>query len=267
MQGNKVNINAINDKTISEVKTRRLEPVLTRTILSGASCLALLASMPAYAQDTGSGILQELEEDEVVATGIRSSLKSAQDIKQNADTFVDAITSEDIGALPDRSVTEALQRVPGVTISRFAAADDPDHFSIEGSDVVVRGLSYVASQFNGRETFSANNGRSLSFADVPPELLGSVQVFKNQTADLIEGGIAGTVSLETVKPFDKAGRVIAGSAERAPPCVRRITTVSVLVMVPLHNGAAMIKPWKRRPNLSDPKQQPHGASMSLKFAI
>ena len=208
-----MNINAINDKTISEVKTRRLEPVLTRTILSGASCLALLASMPAYAQDTGSGILQELEEDEVVATGIRSSLKSAQDIKQNADTFVDAITSEDIGALPDRSVTEALQRVPGVTISRFAAADDPDHFSIEGSDVVVRGLSYVASQFNGRETFSANNGRSLSFADVPPELLGSVQVFKNQTADLIEGGIAGTVSLETVKPFDKAGRVIAGSAE------------------------------------------------------
>jgi len=193
--------------------TNRLYSALTKTVLCGASGLALVAAMPAYAQTAGSedGVNGEVEE--IVVTGIRQSLKSAQAIKQNADTFVDAITSEDIGALPDRSVTEALQRVPGVTISRFAAADDPDHFSIEGTDVVVRGLTYVASQFNGRETFSANNGRSLGFADVPPELLGSVQVFKNQTADLVEGGIAGTVSLETVKPFDKSGRVIAGSLE------------------------------------------------------
>ncbi len=193
--------------------TNRLYSALTKTVLCGASGLALVAAMPAYAQTADSEDGASGEVEEIVVTGIRQSLKSAQAIKQNADTFVDAITSEDIGALPDRSVTEALQRVPGVTISRFAAADDPDHFSIEGTDVVVRGLTYVASQFNGRETFSANNGRTLGFADVPPELLGSVQVFKNQTADLVEGGIAGTVSLETVKPFDKSGRVIAGSVE------------------------------------------------------
>jgi len=179
--------------------------------LCGSSAIALMVASPAFAQDSSDEYIPS--EDEVVVTSIRQSLQSAQDLKQNADTFVDAITSEDIGALPDRSVTEALQRVPGVTISRFAAADDPDHFSIEGTDVVVRGLTYVSSQFNGRETFSANNGRALGFADVPPELLGAVQVFKNQTADMIEGGIAGTVSLETVKPFDRPGQVIAGSAE------------------------------------------------------
>ncbi|RKQ71166.1 TonB-dependent receptor [Litorimonas taeanensis] len=192
---------------------------LTKSILCGSSAFALLMAVPAFAQDADpietvptSSTSDEVG-DEVVATGIRQSLQSAQNLKQNADTFVDAITSEDIGALPDRSVTEALQRVPGITISRFAAADDPDHFSIEGTDVVVRGLTYVSSQFNGRDSFSANNGRALSFADVPPELLGAVQVFKNQTADLIEGGIAGTISLETVKPFDRPGRVIAGSLE------------------------------------------------------
>lgn len=153
------------------------------------------------------------EPDEVVVTGIRRSLQNAQQIRREADTFVDAVTAEDIGALPDRSVTEALQRVPGVAISRFAAADDPDHFSIEGQGVVVRGLTYVRSELNGRDTFSANNGRALSFSDVPPELLSSVQVFKNQTSDLIEGGIAGSINLVTRKPFDQQGALIAGSAE------------------------------------------------------
>ena len=65
---------------------------------------------------------------DIVVTGIRQSLANAQTIKRNSDTVVDAITASDIGALPDRSVTEALQRVPGVSISRFAAANDPDHF-------------------------------------------------------------------------------------------------------------------------------------------
>ena len=105
--------------------------------------------------------------------------------------------SEDIGALPDRSVTEALQRIPGVSISRFAAGADPDHFSIEGSGVVVRGLPQVRSELNGRDTFSANSGRFLSFSDVPPELLGGVDVYKNQSAEMIEGGLAGTVNLRT----------------------------------------------------------------------
>ena len=89
--------------------------------------------------------------------GIRQSLANAQAIKRNADTVVDAITAQDIGALPDRSVTEALQRVPGVSINRFAGSNDPDHFSVEGSGVVVRGLNFVRSEFNGRDAFAAPN--------------------------------------------------------------------------------------------------------------
>jgi TonB-dependent receptor len=145
------------------------------------------------------------EDGAIVVTGIRQSLANAQNIKRNADTVVDAITAEDIGALPDRSVTEALQRVPGVAINRFAAGNDPDHFSVEGSGVVVRGLNFVRSEFNGRDTFSANNGRMLGFADVPAELLGSVEVYKNVTAEMIEGGLAGTVNLNTRVPFDNKG--------------------------------------------------------------
>ncbi|WP_369688865.1 TonB-dependent receptor [Sphingomonas azotifigens] len=150
----------------------------------------------------------------IIVTGIRASLANAQTIKKNSDTVVDAITSQDIGALPDRSVTEALQRVPGVSINRFAGTNDPDHFSVEGSGVVVRGLNFVRSEFNGRDAFSAGvGGQALNFADVPAELLGSVEVYKNVTAAMIEGGLAGTVNLNTRKPFDNKGFHVAFSGE------------------------------------------------------
>lgn len=146
--------------------------------------------------------------EEVVVTGIKQNLQNAQDIKREADTFVDAISAEDIGALPDRSVLEAIQRLPGVSVERFAGPDDPDHFSVEGSGAIIRGMTQTRSEFNGRDSFSATSGRGLSFQDVPPELVGGVDVYKHQTADMIEGGIGGTISLRTRKPFDSAGRMI-----------------------------------------------------------
>lgn len=150
----------------------------------------------------------------IIVTGIRQSLANAQTIKRNSDTVVDAITAQDIGALPDRSVTEALQRVPGVEINRFAGSNDPDHFSVEGSGVTVRGLTFVRSEFNGRDTFSTGvYGQAINFSDVPPELLGSVEVYKNATAEMIEGGLAGTVNLNTRLPFDKKGFQLAFDAE------------------------------------------------------
>lgn len=182
---------------------------------SSVSAIALgcAFAQPAYAQDAEQAASETVDEEPIIVTGIRGNIRSAQQIKQNADTFVDSITAEDIGSLPDRSVTETLQRIPGISISRFAAADDPDHFSVEGSGVVIRGLTYVRSELNGRDVFSANNGRSLGFNDISPELLGAVNVFKQQTADMIEGGLAGVVDLRTRKPFDKRELVLAGSIE------------------------------------------------------
>jgi TonB-dependent receptor len=157
---------------------------------------------------------ETVDSDEIVVTGIRRSLRRSRDIKRNSDVVVDSVSAEDISALPDRSVTEALQRIPGVAIDRFSAGRDPDHFSTEGSGVVVRGLTYTRSEINGRDTFTANNGRGLSFSDVPSELLGGVDVFKSPSADMVEGGISGTVNLRTRVPFDQEKRlVLAGSGE------------------------------------------------------
>ncbi|WP_260600043.1 TonB-dependent receptor [Sphingomonas endolithica] len=143
----------------------------------------------------------------MVVTGVRKALETAARKKRNADTVVDSITATDIGAFPDKSVAEALQRVPGVTVIRSAAKDDVMHYSAEPSGVVIRGLQQVRSEFNGRDTFSATSGYGLSWSDISPELMSGVDTYKNQTAEMIEGGIAGTVNLRTRLPFDQAGQV------------------------------------------------------------
>src|SRR5476649_1901937 len=80
----------------------------------------------------------------VVITGIRASVRSAEQEKKNSDQMVDAIVAEDIGKLPDNNVIEALQHVTGVQISRNAA---------ETNQLLIRGLPDVATTVNGRDIF------------------------------------------------------------------------------------------------------------------
>ncbi|WP_327574258.1 TonB-dependent receptor [Roseateles sp.] len=139
----------------------------------------------------------------VVVTGQRAALQTAQKIKQNADEIVDSVVAEEAGKLPDKSITEVLQRVVGVTMNRNRSRGDPEHFSVEGSGIAVRGLTWGSSNLNGREMFSAGwPGRELSWDDVPPELMAGVDVYKNPSADRLEGGVSGQVDLRTWLPFD-----------------------------------------------------------------
>lgn len=181
---------------------------LITSAIIGMSATNISAQESQTTEQQSQGAVEEIE-----VKGTRGALINAQNMRREGETLLDALSASDIGALPDRSILEAIQRVPGVSIGRFAAPNDPDHFGTEGSGVVVRGLNQVRSEFNGRDTFTANSGRALSFEDIPPELIGSVEVFKSQTADMVEGGIAGTVNLITKKPFDNEGQRFLFSAD------------------------------------------------------
>lgn len=170
----------------------------------------MAAGIPALANAQAEVVDDSVEE--VTVTGMRGSLSSAQDLKRNAGTVVDSITAKDLGSFPDKSIAEALQRVPGITVNRFAASSDTAHFSAEPSGVLVRGLNQVRTEFNGRDSFSANASRGLGWGDVSPELMSGVDTYKNQMAELIEGGIAGTVNMRTRLPFDQDGQMISVSA-------------------------------------------------------
>ena len=200
-------------KTLTELYSN----LPTKLMLAGTTALAGVFLVPkAYAQDTSPNtVIEEVEDDEIVATGIRQALRDARDLKRNADTAVDSITASDVSTLPDLNVADALARIPGVVAQRFDLTNSNagDFPSTEGGNNLIRGLSFVRSEFNGRETFSANGGRALDFGTVAPELIGSVNVYKNVTADLTEGGIGGTIDLRTVEPFDKTGAFIAATAD------------------------------------------------------
>jgi len=184
--------------------------------LSVLAAAGLLMAVPAAAQEAAApadDTTADSTGNEIVVVGVRAALQSAQDRKKNADTVVDSIDATDIGAFPDNSVASALQRVPGITVSRLQSTDDSTHPSGEPAGVLIRGLTFVRTEINGRDSFSADSYRGLNFNDISPELMARVDAYKNQTADMIEGGIAGTVDLRTRLPFDEPGLVITANAK------------------------------------------------------
>lgn len=176
------------------------------------SGLSLAIGSAGFALQSVAQAAADEQVEEVIVSGQRASIQSAQDIKKNSNVVVDSIVAEDIGKLPDRSVTEALQRVPGVTVGRYTN-NDAEHPAAEGSGVAVRGLSQVRAELNGRDVFSAASGRGLSFEDVPAELMYAVDTYKSPSADMIEGGLGGTVNLRTRMPFDADGQLVSLSVK------------------------------------------------------
>ena len=158
----------------------------------------------------GSAISQN-ELEEVVVTGVRVSLKNALNLKQDSVGVVDGIFAEDIADFPDLNIGEALQRVTGVTLVR---SDNG-----EGRQVSLRGLpaDFVRSTLNGiTAASSATDGadavRSFDYDIFASELFSNVTVIKTPSADQTEGGIAGTVNLQTPRPFDLDEPVFVVSA-------------------------------------------------------
>jgi TonB-dependent receptor len=187
---------------------RTINVSIRRAVLQALACasgLALAVPGTAAADAAPADDSTGPELQEVVIVGSRTAIATSQEVKKLAPTFVDSISATDIGAFPDKSVSDALQHVPGISVNRLQSNDDSTHPSGEPTNILIRGLTQVRTELNGRDSFSADSGRGLNFNDVSPELLNRADAYKNQTADMIEGGIAGTVDLRTRLPFDKAG--------------------------------------------------------------
>ncbi|WP_232495360.1 TonB-dependent receptor [Novosphingobium kaempferiae] len=164
---------------------------ITRTLILSSSALALVVGVPAFAQDSAPPSAGE--SDEIVVTGQRASLEAARNVKKNSDLVIDSIVAEDIGKLPDTSVASALQRVAGVQVS--------NGFNNEIQAPIIRGIGDIITTLDGREIFTGV-GRGFSFQDLPAEAIGGIDVYKSNSANLIEGGVAGAIDMKLQKPFN-----------------------------------------------------------------
>lgn len=176
-------------------------------ILSTASLVVLgCMASPALAQAQASAAAAAetpADEETIVVTGIRASLKSAQAIRRNSDKIVDAVVAEDIGKLPDVAVSDTAARIPGVQVERNGG---------EASRVLLRGLDRFnyTTTYNGREIFTAET-RSVALQDFPAGGISAIEAFKTSSADLVEPGIAGLINVRSRRPFDFDGAQVAGS--------------------------------------------------------
>jgi iron complex outermembrane recepter protein len=175
------------------MKNFNLKPL--GVIISGLVLVA--ANQSALAQNTETNTEKNKEEvvDEIVVTGFAKSIATAIETKRKADTVIEAISAEDIGGLPDKSIADSLSRLPGITVTRKGG---------QAGTIQIRGMGegYVFSTMNGREQVSPSGARAMEYSQFPSELISSVEVYKSPKASLIEGGVAGTVELKTVNPLD-----------------------------------------------------------------
>ncbi|MFK2876746.1 TonB-dependent receptor [Rhodanobacter hydrolyticus] len=131
----------------------------------------------------------------VNVSGVRASQERAIDVKREAPNIQDSITAENIGALPDTTITDSLQRVTGVQIDRDAGV---------GTSVSVRGLPQVGTMLNGEVFITADqiDSQQPDFTMLPSTLFHGVDVVKSTTANETDGGISGAVDLHTYRPWD-----------------------------------------------------------------
>lgn len=145
--------------------------------------------------------------DVVVITGIRRGIESAISVKRTADGIVEAISSEDIGKLPDTTIAESLARLPGVTTQRTKSG--------AASTISIRGLGpdFNGYLLNGREQTSVGDSRAVDLSVYPAELISGATVYKTGDASLMTAGLAGTIDNKLVDPLSFSKRVVAGNAQ------------------------------------------------------
>lgn len=161
----------------------------------------------APSEETQDGAPVTGEGTDIVVTGIRASQARSIDIKRNSDAIVDAISAQDIGKLPDVTIVDSIQRIPGIQIQRSAG---------EGATANIRGLPQVVTLLNGEQYLSpANLGTAQpNLNDIPAQLLGGVVVYKSQDLRNAVSGVSGTIDLRTRRPFDlQDGLTLSGQAE------------------------------------------------------
>ncbi|MCI4588748.1 TonB-dependent receptor [Sphingobium sp. BYY-5] len=168
---------------------------VTAMLLATSAVTPVMAQTAAAPQESG-----DVSSADIVVTGLKASLQNSAQIKKNTMEIVDSITADDIGKLPDPNVAETLTRVPGVQAYRFGGeAASPVG---NGSGLTIRGLTgQTGSRVDGRAYFTAGS-REFNVEGASPGMVAGLDVYKNPSADHIEGAIGGLVNIRTRKPFD-----------------------------------------------------------------
>lgn len=175
--------------------------IATRAGLPLATLAAAVIGANAIAQE------QAMETVEVTAQAANAS--SDIERQRRSNKVVAVQTSDAIGELPDANVTEALQRMPGVFISRDQG---------EGRFVGVRGIdpNLNASTINGMSLPAPEaDTRAVAMDVIPSDLVASLEVFKTLTPDMSADSIGGAIEIKSLNALDQDGSAYKVSVQNS----------------------------------------------------
>lgn len=130
----------------------------------------------------------------VTISGNRFGQARALSRQRSADNIKNIVSSDLIGRFPDQNVAEALQRVPGVTITRDQG---------EGRFVQIRGTNpnLNSVSINGEQIPSPEGDvRFVAMDVIPANILSSIEVNKTITPDMEGDAVGGSINLNTLTP-------------------------------------------------------------------
>ena len=172
---------------------------------------ALLCSAGLMAMATTAAVAQPAttngQVESVTVTGLIGSLQRNLDIKRDAGGLVDAISAEDIGKFPDVDIAAAMQRIPGVTITRGAsrsAACRPRPVTPPRSRCAASARPSTRPCSTAARSPAAS-GRAFDFSSIGADFISQVDILKSPDATLSSGAIGATVNLKFPNPFDHPG--------------------------------------------------------------
>ncbi|QOL49255.1 TonB-dependent receptor [Massilia litorea] len=185
--------------------------------LAAAVSMALwsLTALPAMAQTAGA----EAPMQTVEVTGIRASMAKSLNVKKNATANVEVITAEDVGKMPDKNLADSLQRLSGVAVR--TDYDEAEKVSMRGTNADMTLIIFNGHTVSGGDWYVADqlsSSRSTSLSLMPSSVLNQALVYKTSQANLVDGGLAGTINVTTRKPLSQKERlsgVISGGMSYA----------------------------------------------------
>ncbi|WP_282167567.1 TonB-dependent receptor [Shewanella japonica] len=184
-------------KPIHKIGKFKLSPIAKWMKLAAFTSVTSSFAFSAIAQEAETENLDKVDNDieVVVVTGTRKTIQDQISIKRESTTVVDGLSASDIGDLPALSIGEALETLTGASSHRENGG---------ATEISIRGLGpfLSATNINGREATNGSGDRSVNFSQFPSELMQKVAIYKTQDASMIEGGVAGVITLETLKPLD-----------------------------------------------------------------
>jgi TonB-dependent receptor len=134
---------------------------------------------------------------DVVVTGTRAAQARALQVKRSAPTIIEALAADDVGKLPDANAADAVQRLPGVSITIDQG---------EGRYVVIRGVDSNLNNVtvNGQIFPGPEGGaRRVALDTFPSDIISRVEIVKALTPDMDPNAVGGSINLVTASAFDR----------------------------------------------------------------